>query len=61
MIGNKEPPQGKPCGIYCVGVEPSGGSFDRKFIIPSGLIPTIHIFILISTTESRGVLNQTNE
>jgi hypothetical protein len=34
-----EPPQGKPCGIFSVALYHYGGSFDRKFIIPSGLIP----------------------
>jgi hypothetical protein len=36
---NNEPPQGKPCGIFSVGLYWNGGSIDRKFIIPSGLIP----------------------
>jgi predicted RNase H-like HicB family nuclease len=34
-----EPPQGKPCGIFSVWLYHHGGSFDRKFIIPSGLLP----------------------
>jgi hypothetical protein len=34
-----EPPQGKPRGIFSDALYRCGGSFERKFIIPSGLIP----------------------
>jgi hypothetical protein len=38
-----------------------GGSFDRKFFIPSGLLPNCCKRYVISTVASRGVLNQTFE
>ena len=36
---NNEPPRDKPRGIFSVELYPSGGSFERKFIKSSGLIP----------------------
>jgi len=56
---DNEPPQGKPCGIFSVGLYRNGGSFERKFIIPSGLVPNVPMLRFVSAAASCGVLNQT--
>jgi hypothetical protein len=56
VIIDNEPPRGKPRGIFNVGLYWIGGSFERKFIIPSGLIPNTSLFCFISAAaERRGI------
>jgi PIN domain nuclease of toxin-antitoxin system len=46
----------EPCGIFSVDLHWNGGSFDRKFIIPSGLIPNTPMFRFFSAAaERRGI------
>ena len=42
-----------PRGIFNVELYPNGGSFVRKFIKPSGLIPTLRMLLFISTGAER--------
>jgi hypothetical protein len=56
-----EPPQSKPFGIFSVDLFLSGGSFERKFIKTSGLIPKISSIEFFQPPQSGGVLNQTFE
>jgi hypothetical protein len=53
-----EPPQSKLCGIFKAGLFRNGGSFARKFIKTSGLIPNTFMLKLFSAAASCGVLNQ---